>query len=169
VRSDLFGAARFLVLPTLALLGLALLAPGRLELGFRIYALVVAATAIALVLLALRRAYPPETVTRPRVTRRPARRPPPALARIEHEVALAVAGAFDVHYRLVPRLRAVAAGLLSSRRGVSLEASPDRARAMLGEEAWELVRPGRPAPEDRLGPGIPAHELERVVDALEAV
>ncbi len=34
---------------------------------------------------------------------------------------------------------------------------------------WELVRPDRPAPEDRLSRGISPHELEQVVAALEAV
>jgi hypothetical protein len=167
VRKDLFAAARFLAVPTVAVLALALLAPGRLELGVRIYALVVAATAIVLVLIALRRAYPPEAGLRERAHAAQPRRPPPTLARIEHEVALGAAGSFDVHYRLVPRLRAIASGLLESRRGVSLES--DAARSILGEETWELVRPGRPAPEDRLGPGIAPRDLERVVDALEAI
>jgi hypothetical protein len=97
------------------------------------------------------------------------RRPPPTLGRIEHEVALSVAGSFDLHYRLVPRLRSVAAGLLDSRRKVSLEAHADTARAILGDEAWALVRPDRPAPQERLARGIPPRELERVVDALEAI
>ena len=95
--------------------------------------------------------------------------PPPTLGRIEHEVALGVGGSFDLHYRLVPRLRTVAAGLLESRRKVSLEADADTARAILGEDTWEVVRPGRPAPEDRLGRGIELRDLERVVGTLEAI
>ncbi len=169
MRRDLLAAARALVVPTLALLGIALVAPGRLELGVRIYTLILCLAAIVVLLLALRRAYPDETVLSDPARRTGRRMPPPNLARIEHETALAVAGSFDLHYRLVPRLRAICAGLLSSRRGVSLAESPDAARAILGEEAWELVRPGRPVPEDRLATGMPARELGRVVDALEAV
>jgi hypothetical protein len=169
VTKDLVGATRFLALPTLALLGLALVAPGRLELGVRIYALLVCATAIALVLLALRRAYPDETPLREPPQGARTRTPPPSLGRIEHEVALGVSGSFDLHFRLVPRLRSLADGLLTSRRGVSLAANPDAARAILGEDVWELVRPARPVPEDRLAQGAMPSELARVVDGLEAI
>jgi hypothetical protein len=58
---------------------------------------------------------------------------------------------------------------LRSRRNVSLAENTDTARAILGEETWELVRPDRPAPEDRLAKGIAPSELGKVVDALEAV
>jgi hypothetical protein len=169
VRRDLLGATRFLVLPTLALIGLALVAPGRLELGVRVYALILSATGIVLLLLALRRAYPDETALRAPGPRASTRTAPPTLGRIEHEVALGAAGSFDLHYRLAPRVRSIAAGLLSSRRGVSLEATPGTAREILGDEAWALVRPDRPAPEDRLAKGIAPRELARVVDRLEAI
>lgn len=168
MRRDVRGAVRALVLPTIALVGIGLIAPGRLELAGRIYALVLCAAVIVVLLLALRRAYPDETVLREPAKRAPRRVPPPSLGRIEHETALAVAGSFDLHYHLVPRLRAVAAGLLSSRRNVSLAETPEAARAILGEDVWELVRPDRPAPEDRLAEGIPVRQLARVVDALEA-
>jgi hypothetical protein len=169
VRKDLFGAARVLAVPTIALIGLAIVAPGRLELGVRIYVLLLCATAIVLLLLALHRAYPPERALREPARAASRRRPPATLRRIEHEVALGVAGSFDLHYRLVPRLRSLAAGLLESRRRVSLEARTDAARGILGEDAWALVRPDRPAPQDRLARGIPPSDLERVVDALEAI
>lgn len=169
MRRDILGAARALAVPTIFLLGLVVLAPGRLELGVRIYALIVSAAVLVVLLLALRRAFPDETVLREPPKRATRRVPPPSLGRIEHETALAVAGSFDVHYRLVPRLRALVAGLLSSRRNVSLTESPDAARAILGEKTWELVRPDRPAPEDRLAKGIAPRELELVVDGLEGV
>lgn len=169
MRRDVFAAARALVVPTIALLGIALVAPGRLELGVRIYALVLCLAAVVVLLLALRRAYPDETLLREPATRTARRMPPPTLVRIEHETALAAAGSFDLHYRLVPRLRALGAGLLSSRRQVSLTERPETARAILGEEAWELVRPDRPAPEDRLASGMAPRELGTVVDALEAI
>jgi hypothetical protein len=158
-----------LALPTVALLAIVVFAPGRVELGVRIYVLVLCAAVIVVLLLALRRAYPEESVLREPTARAPTRVPPPSLARIELETALAVAGSFDLHYRLVPRLRAVATGLLSSRRQVALAEEQDTARAILGDEAWELVRPDRPAPRDRLAKGIAPRELGRVVDAMEAV
>jgi hypothetical protein len=160
---------RFLALPTVGLVGIAILAPGRAELALRIYALVVSATAIVLLMLALRRAYPDETLLHEPANVGPKRLAPRSLGRIEHEVALGVAGSFDLHYRLVPRLRSVAAGLLNARRNVSLETSPDTAQALLGDEAWALVRPDRAAPQDRLAHGIPPDELAHTVEALEAV
>jgi hypothetical protein len=124
---------------------------------------------VIVLLLALRRAYPSERVLRAPASRPSRATPPASLARIELEAALAVGGTFDLHYRLVPRLRTIAVGLLLSRRRVSLEQDPDMARTILGEDAWEVVRPDRPPPEDRLAPGIPARELARIVDALEAI
>ena len=38
---------------------------------------------------------------------------------------------------------------------------------MLGEDAWELLRPDRPEPRDRDAPGIPLRRLRTVVDTLE--
>ena len=169
MRSDAFAGARFMVLPTIALVAVALVAPGRGELALRIYALLLSATLIVLLVLALRRAYPDEKPLRVPRRAAPARSVPLSLARVEHEVALAVAGSFYLHYRLVPRLRSVAAGLLAARRNVSLDASPDRAHALLGDEAWALVRPDRTTPQDRLGPGMPPAELSRAVEALEAI
>ena len=169
MRRDILGAARALAVPTTFLLGVVVFAPGRLELGVRIYALIVSAVVLVVLLLALRRAFSDETVLREPPRRATRRVPPPSLARIEHETALAVAGSFDVHYRLVPRLRALVAGLLSSRRKVSLTESPDAARTILGMRTWELVRPDRPAPEDRLAKGIATRDLGQLVDALEGM
>ncbi len=170
MRGDLRGALRALTLPTLGLVLVVALVPGRLPLAARVYALAVCAVALGLCLLALRRAYPPAAPLRRKVRTLPRRRtPPPTLARMEDELALGVAGAFDLHHRLVPRLRSIATGLLASRRRVSLDGDPDRARRILDDEAWELVRPDRRPPEDRLARGIPPETLARVVDSLERV
>jgi hypothetical protein len=170
VRRDLGGVLRALVAPTLALLVVGAFAPGRLELAVRIYALVVCALALGFALRALRRSYPRARPLRPRPLRDPgSRRPPPSLARIEHESALGVAGAFDLHFRLVPRLRSIAAGLLASRRRLALDAESDAARRILGPETWELVREDRPSPDDRLARGLPAPDLRRVVESLEGI
>ena len=170
MRRDLATAGRVLVLPTLALLFAVAFAPGRLPLVVRIYALCASAVALGLGLAALRRAYPPTPPLRTDDSARPVRRsPPPTLARMEDELALGVAGAFDLHHRLAPRLRAVAAGLLLSRRRVSLTHDPEDAHRILGDEGWDVVRPDRPPPEDRLARGITQDGLARVVDSLEAV
>jgi hypothetical protein len=86
---------------------------------------------------------------------------------LEDEAALGVAGAFDLHHRLRPRLRPLAIGLLSSRQRISLDGDPEAARAALGPKTWDLVRHDRPPPEDRLARGIPISELRSVVETLE--
>ena len=169
MKGNLFAAARVLALPTIGVVAIAVFAPGRGELALRIYALLLSATAIVLLVLALRRSYPDETPLLEPATDPPKRSAPTSLRRIEHEVALGVAGSFDLHYRLVPRLRSIASGLLLARRKVSLESSPAAAHALLGDEAWSLVRPDRSAPQDRLARGIASSELTRAVDALEAI
>lgn len=168
MRPAVQRGARLLVLPTIALVIVAAFVPGRIEPAVRIYALVVCAVALGLTARALHRAYPP--VGRLRAERKTSdRRPEPvrSLARLENLAALGVADAQDLHFRLRLPVREVAAGLLESRRGISLDDDPEAARALLGDETWELVRRDRPAPEDRRAPGIPRAMLERVVVSLE--
>lgn len=168
MRRDLGRAARLLALPTIALGFVIAFAPGRVELAIRVYALVLCGAALLFALAALRRAYPRETalrLTTPREQRR--RALPGRLARLEQETALGVAGSFDLHFRLRPRVRALASGLLTMRRGLSLDDMPERARALVGEEAWDLLRADRPPPEDRLARGVPINDLRRVVESLE--
>jgi hypothetical protein len=98
---------------------------------------------------------------------RPEREERPAeLERIERAVALGSSHAGDRHARLRPVLREVAAALLA-RRGVALDVAPERARELLGDEAYELVRPDAPRPERPFDPGVPAAELRRAVESLE--
>ncbi|MCZ7588594.1 MAG: hypothetical protein M5U27_06985 [Gaiella sp.] len=91
---------------------------------------------------------------------------PATLARVERELTLASGTAFDVHYRLRPLLQQLAAGLLL-RHGVDLERHPARAEALLGPGLWEVVRPGRSAPDDRTAPGLPMASIEQAIDDLE--
>ena len=170
MRRDLAGAVRALAVPTIALAAVAAFVPGRLELATRAYALVLCAVALALALLALRRAFPVEHPLQPQVrVARTRRRAPPTLARIEHEAALGVAGSFDLHFRLAPRVRAIAAGLLTARRQISLDGDPAAARELVGDATCELVRAHRPPPENRLERGIAVQELGLVVDSLERI
>jgi hypothetical protein len=86
-----------------------------------------------------------------------------------HDVQQSVASSFHLHTRLRPLLREVAAHRLSMRFGVDLDREHQRARELIEGEAWELVRPERPAPSDRLAPGPPASHLSRVVGELERI
>jgi len=91
----------------------------------------------------------------------------PELARVEREVSLASGSAFDLHVRLRPTIQEIADHRLQSRHGVGLEDDPLRARALLGEATWDVVRPDRQPPAYRHAPGLPVGELAEIVDALE--
>jgi hypothetical protein len=82
---------------------------------------------------------------------------------------LGIARAFDFHVRLRPVLREIAIQRLSARRGVDLDTHPDAAVLALGDEAYELLRPGRLPPERRFDPGVDVDALHRVLDAIEQI
>jgi hypothetical protein len=162
------GAVTLAVTATVAAGIVLLLAPGHAALVGHTLLVVLLALSLAVALDRLQRAVPtqssgfdaafaPEAATRAR---------PASLARVEREVSLATGTAFDVHYRLRPTVRSVANGLLL-RRGIDLERRPDRARPLLGADVWELVRPDRPAPDDRTARGLELDAIERAVDSLE--
>jgi hypothetical protein len=93
---------------------------------------------------------------------------PADFARIGRAVASATTSAGDLHLRLRPILREVAIDGLR-RRGVELDADPARARRLLAPATWELVRPERAAPADAFARGLPATQLDLVLDDLEAL
>jgi hypothetical protein len=92
----------------------------------------------------------------------------PELERVVRTVSLATQTVFDVHYRLRPLLRDIARYRLA-RRGVDLDAPSGAAEALLGPEAWGLVRPDLPRPRHHFEPGLDLETLERAVAALEHV
>lgn len=87
--------------------------------------------------------------------------------KLAREVQLGMQTAFDLHYRLRPTLVEIAHNRLAG-RGISLD-NERRAKGVLGEEAWELLRPGKEPPRDRNAPGIGSDELGRLVGVLERI
>ena len=87
--------------------------------------------------------------------------------KLAREVQLGMQTAFDLHYRLRPTLVEIARNRLAG-RGISLE-NERRARVVLGDEAWELLRPDREPPRNRNAPGIGTDDLGRLVGALERI
>jgi hypothetical protein len=107
-----------------------------------------------------------------RPTRR-SRRAAPAPARPDQLVALerlvvsAGTSAVHAHAYLRPLLAEIASRRLAA-RGQTLERMPDAAaRELLGDHLWDLVRPDRPFPEDRHGPGVAPQELRAMLGLLE--
>jgi hypothetical protein len=92
---------------------------------------------------------------------------PPELVRTERDIVLGTSAAGHLHERLLPVLRDAAAARLSAGHNVDLERRPDAARALLGDDAWELLRPDRPQPRDRTDSGISMRRLRDVIGTLE--
>ena len=95
--------------------------------------------------------------------------PPVELLRMERELELGIADSAHAYRRLLPLLRAAAEARLASRHGIELDRRPDAAEALLGDEAWELLRPDRPEPADRHGRGIPRATVAAAIERVEAL
>jgi hypothetical protein len=168
VKGLIVAWAIFAVLATLALLLALYLAPGRSELELDVYLLAVGGLALFEIVLATRDAYPVEkrSALSAALEREPASAPrPPEIERFERELTLATASAFDLHARLRPALREVAAMRLTA-RGLRLDEDGEE---VLGEQLWELVRPDRRPPTDRHAPGISPDALRDAIERVEAL
>jgi hypothetical protein len=93
---------------------------------------------------------------------------PAQLVRLERVVEWSGSSDLDAHTRLRPVLIEIAEVRLA-RRGLRLDRDVAEARRLLGSTTWELLRPNRPPPSDRDAPGISPHELEEMLEALEAL
>jgi hypothetical protein len=87
---------------------------------------------------------------------------------LDRVVSAATSHAGDVHLRLRPILREIAADGLR-RRGVELDAQPQAAQELLAPDTWELVRPNRPRPADAFARGLAPARLNAVLDDLEGL
>jgi hypothetical protein len=87
--------------------------------------------------------------------------------KLAREVQLGMQTAFDLHYRLRPTLVEIARNRLAG-RGIALE-NEQRSKGVLGDEAWELLRPDLEPPRNRNAPGIGTDDLGGLVDALERI
>lgn len=93
----------------------------------------------------------------------------PSLRRFERMVHFGPKNTYTASHRLLPRLRALASDRLRTHMGVDLEESPEEARAVLGEAAWELLRPDWAEGRRHFDPGPSLDDLEMVVEAVERV
>jgi hypothetical protein len=155
---------------TMALVVLLAIRPLSTSRALAIWVVIVAALALLLLVRHARKA----TQHRPRfeaaLRGRTAKASAPVeLLRVERELELGIASAGSAHHRLMPLLRSAAAARLASRHGVELDRRPDAARALLGEEAWELLRPDRPEPADRFGPGVPRERVAALIGRVESL
>lgn len=90
------------------------------------------------------------------------------LRRIDQTLAAARASEAGVNRELRPLFRAIAATRLA-RRGVDVDRNAEEARALLGDELWELVRAERPRGSDLSPGGISTIELQSLIERLERI
>jgi len=145
--------------------------PGRHAIELDVYLLILGGIALLVVLSWLVDAVPSGkgSLLEDEVDRRP--EDPPRIVeldRLERELSMGVTRAFDLHYRLRPVLREIAAGRLE-RRGLRLDSGSEAVRKALGADVWELVREDRIPPTDRLAPGLGIGSIREVVEQLESL
>jgi hypothetical protein len=134
------------------------------------YVLLLGSLVLLSLLRLLRRALP---AVRPSLFEKTgARGGPPVLVELEQlrsRLASSQSSAFEFHYRLRPHLVSLAAARLERRHGVDLSRHPERARALLGEQAWGLLRPDWEPPRDLRQRGLTRHELRLLIETLETI
>lgn len=130
---------------------------------------------IVIAVATIRRAAPPNLeVDGPAARRFPRNRKllgypalPQSLRRVERLVRYSGTHAYAARTRLVPLLRQLADDALKAHHRFDIRSDPDRARDVLGADAWRIVGPDWEAITDPPGPGPSLAEIEAVVAALE--
>jgi hypothetical protein len=144
-------------------------APGRHELELDVYVLVLGVLALPPMISWLRQIAPLERGSKlaaalePRVREVPRI---PELDRLERELSMGATREYDLHYRLRPVVREIAADRLE-RRGLSLDSGSAAVRKLLGDDLWKLVQPNRQPPRDRQAAGPGLAEVRQTVEILE--
>jgi hypothetical protein len=91
---------------------------------------------------------------------------PPEAVRISRLVRVSLGSAGAAHHGLRTLLIDVAEARFAAVHGTHPHRDP-RAEEILGDAAWEWIRPDRPPPDDRLARGPDHDELDAVLAALE--
>jgi hypothetical protein len=170
MRSERSRIATTFTVVTVALVVMLGIRPVSVHEIFAVYVLVLAAVALAALTRVARNSSdtPPQSeFDTALVVRTFDSSRPPELVRMEREITLGLSNAAHLYQRLLPILRDAAAARLLTGHNVDLERRPTAAKSLLGDDAWELLRPDRPAPRDRNAPGISLRQLRNTVSTLE--
>ncbi len=114
-----------------------------------------------------------DLAARAELRRRPVRRVADSplleqLRQVDRALTAAQASEVGVDRDLRPLFRPIAAMRLA-RRGVDLDRHPDEARAILGEQLWELVRADRVRGSNLVAGGISSVALQSLIERLERI
>ena len=148
------------VLATIALVAARMISPGRKDLELDVFILVLGGIGLLVLAAELRRLAPTaeRSLVEEALEPEPAEERPIAdLLRLERALSMASARQFDLHYRLRPILRDVAAARLEH-RGLDL----DSGRPVVQERQGD-----REPPANRLAPGPGVEGLDRTIGRLE--
>jgi hypothetical protein len=159
----------FAVLAVVALVAARMISPGRQELELDVFVLGLGTLALIVLASEVRRIAPSadESLLEEALEPEPPEvRTIPELQRLERELTMGSTRAFDLHFRVRPVLREIAAARLE-RRGMALDSGSPSVQAALGDQLWELTAPDREPPDDRLAPGLGLEELDRTIARLE--
>ena len=157
------------VLAVIALVAARMISPGRRDLELDVFILVLGGIGLLVLAAELRRLAPTaeRSLVEEALDPEPAEKRPIAdLLRLERALSMASARQFDLHYRLRPILRDVAAARLEQ-RGLDLDSGRPVVQELLGDELFELTAPDREPPANRLAPGPGVEGLDRTIGRLE--
>lgn len=160
------------IVATAALVTVIILTPRALPLALQAYLLLLAALSLWLLVRVMSGSYRPATDERFQEALAPPAVPPlqpEELLELGRVIRFSTRSATDLHFRLRPILREVAAHRLYTRRDIALDDTPAKARAVLGDEAWELLRCDRPSPADRQARGADRALLAKIIRAIEEI
>lgn len=99
----------------------------------------------------------------------PGRPAPASLRRVEGLLRFSSRHAYTANERLAPLLRRLAAERLASGHGIDLDSQPERAAALLGPQAWAVVRTDRTQSPKHDGDLPSLGSLDATVTAIEAL
>jgi hypothetical protein len=168
------AAAIWAALVTVSAVVISVFDPALLQYVVVVWAIVVGLVVLAYAAAVMLRHVPLQVIPRrelelPRFRRRrPERETVPGLREMERMVIFGQASAYDFESRLRPHLVAIAEQRLAA-HGLTLGSAPERVRARLSADTWELVRPDYEPLGDRRRYGIAWNQLVRAVEGLDAL
>jgi len=107
----------------------------------------------------------PRPLRRQKLVVRGASRPQQLVA-LERLVSTAGQSAVYVHAYLRPLLIQIVSSRLAVRGQTLDRMSAAAGREVLGDRLWDIVKPDRPFPEDRRGPGVQPRDLSAMLDVI---